>query len=200
MESDVIVGNVFDKHGTSNRIYRAVVDRYFRQLSELLPDPMPPRILEVGCGEGHVAGWLSERSSPDSIVALDLSPKMLAEAHTRYASVEFACASASGLPFGDRTFDLVLILEVLEHLPSPRRALEEARRVCAGQLVASVPREPIWRLLNFVRGAYWARMGNTPGHLQHWSRKSFLGLLNEHWIVKRVATPLPWIIAQCTLK
>ena len=143
-------------------IYRAVVDRYFRQLSELLPDPMPPRILEVGCGEGHVAGWLSERSLPDSIIALDLSPKMLAQAHSLYASDEFACASASGLPFGDRTFDLVFILEVLEHLPSPRRALEEARRVCAGQLVASVPREPIWRLLNFVRGAYWPRGGILP--------------------------------------
>jgi hypothetical protein len=89
-------------------------------------------------------------------------------------------------------------LEVLEHLPDPRRALQEARRVCAGWLVASVPREPIWRFLNLLRGAYWRRLGNTPGHLQHWSKRSFLGMLGEHWAVKRAAAPIPWVLALCT--
>jgi len=200
MAIDVIVGNVFDKYGTKNPLYRRVVEGYFRSLSQLLPEPMPERVLEVGCGEGHIAAWLSQRASPESLVAVDLSTGMLARAHARHPSVEFACASASELPFGDRQFDLVLFLEVLEHLPSPRRALEEARRVCSGQLVASVPREPVWRLLNLLRGAYWHRWGDTPGHLQHWSRESFLGLLREHWTVKRVSAPLPWMMALCSLE
>ena len=200
MTSSVIVGNVFDKYGTTNPLYRWVVDRYFRRLAQLLPASMPARVLEVGCGEGHIAGWLNLRSSPDSFVALDLSPRMLAQAQARYAPIEFICASALELPFSDRSFDLVLFLEVLEHLPSPRQALQEARRVCSGQLVASVPREPVWRLLNLLRGAYWRAMGNTPGHLQHWDSRSFLGLLGEQWVVRKTATPLPWIIAQCSLK
>jgi len=198
MASDIVVGNVFDKYGTRNLLYRWVVDRYFQGLSDLLPDPMPPRILEVGCGEGHIAGWLRRRTSTDSFIALDLSPRMLAEAHSRYASIEFVGGSASELPFDDRQFDLVLFLEVLEHLRNPGRALEEARRVCAGLLLASVPREPIWRLLNLLRGAYWRRMGNTPGHLQHWTRSAFLAMLRRRFTILRVRTPLPWTMALCS--
>jgi ubiquinone/menaquinone biosynthesis C-methylase UbiE len=189
MAIDVVVGNVFDKYGTRNPIYRRAVAGYFRNLSQLLPKPMPARVLEVGCGEGHIAGWLSPWAAPESLVAVDPTTRLLAGAHARVPSIEFACASASELPFGDRSFDLVLFLEVLEHLPNPRRALEEARRVCSGQLVASVPREPVWRLLNLLRGAYWHRWGDTLGHLQHWSKESSRGLLREHWTVKRVSAP-----------
>jgi SAM-dependent methyltransferase len=199
MTGDVIVGNVFDKYGTRNPLYRRIVAGYFRSLSQLLPEPMPARVLEVGCGEGHIAGWLSRRTPPGSLVAVDLSPRMLARAQDRYSAVAFAGASALELPFDDRSFDLVLFLEVLEHLPNPRQALQEARRVGTGQLVASVPREPVWHLLNLLRGAYWRRWGDTPGHLQHWGKRAFLELLQEYWIVRKVATPLPWMMVQCSL-
>jgi ubiquinone/menaquinone biosynthesis C-methylase UbiE len=197
MTVDVIVGNVYDKYGTTNPLYRRIVAGYFRSLSRVLPEPMPARVLEVGCGEGHIAGWLSQRASPASLVAVDLSPGMLARARARYSVVAFASASAFELPFGDRSFDLVMFLEVLEHLSDPHKALEEARRVCSGQLVASVPREPLWRILNLLRGAYWRRWGDTPGHLQHWDKRSFLALVQSQWVVKKIATPLPWMIVQC---
>jgi ubiquinone/menaquinone biosynthesis C-methylase UbiE len=197
MTTDIIVGNVYDKYGTRNPLYRWVVDGYFRSLERALPDPLPHRILEVGCGEGHLAGWLRQRAPRVSLTALDLSPAMLAQAHRRYDTVDFACGSAFELPFHRGQFELVLFLEVLEHLPEPRQALREARRVCAGQLVASVPREPIWRVLNLARGAYWRQAGNTPGHLQHWGRRAFLRLLGESWQVRHLATPLPWVIARC---
>jgi len=196
MGSDIVVGNVYDKYGTRHPLYRRVVARYFRHLAGLLPEPLPGRILEVGCGEGHIAGWVSQRSAPERLVALDLAPAMLARAGRRYPTVEFVAASADQLPFADNEFDLVLFLEVLEHLPRPREALAEARRVCRGPLVASVPREPIWRVLNLARGAYWRRWGDTPGHLQHWSRRTFIELLEEHWRVERMATPLPWLMAR----
>ena len=200
MTPDIVVGNVYDKYGTKNWIYRPVVDGYFRSLAQALPSPLPGRVLEVGCGEGHLAGWVRGRAAGASLTALDLSPAMLAQAHLRYPAVDFACGSAFELPFAARQFDLVLFLEVLEHLPDPRRALQEARRVCAGELVASVPREPIWRVLNLLRGAYWRHAGNTPGHLQHWGRRSFLEMLRESWSVRQVATPLPWVIARCSLE
>ncbi len=199
MTSDIVVGNVFDKYGTTNPLYRWVVGSYFRSLSRLLPNQMPARILEVGCGEGHIAGWLSQRALPESLAAVDVSPGMLGRAHAAYLSVEFACASASELPFADGEFDMVLFLEVLEHLPSPRRALEEARRVCTGQLVASVPREPIWRILNLLRGAYWGRWGNTPGHLQHWSRSAFVRMLSSYFTIHQVRSPLPWTMVLCSI-
>jgi len=60
-----------------------------------------------------------------------------------------------------------------------------------------VPREPIWRILNMARGKYWRALGNTPGHLQHWSRSGILGLLAEHFEIVEVRTPLPWTMVLC---
>ena len=59
----------------------------------------------------------------------------------------------------------------------------------------SVPREPLWRLLNLARGRYLARLGDTPGHVQHWSRGALLALLATRLEVCAVRTPLPWIQA-----
>jgi len=60
-----------------------------------------------------------------------------------------------------------------------------------------VPREPIWRALNLARGKYVRDLGNTPGHLGHWSRRGFLELLGGRLEVVAVRTPLPWTMALC---
>src|SRR3546814_20497548 len=59
-----------------------------------------------------------------------------------------AFADVMCLPFPDDSFDLVLGIEVLEHVPVPDRALSEIRRVGRESFVLSVPREPIWRMAN----------------------------------------------------
>jgi hypothetical protein len=57
-----------------------------------------------------------------------------------------------------------------------------------------VPREPIWRLLNMMRGKYIGSLGNTPGHLQHWSTSEFRKFVAPVFNVVEVRTPLPWTI------
>jgi SAM-dependent methyltransferase len=199
VESEVVVGNVFDKYGTRNPVYRWLVDGYFRQLDRFLRRAPARRILEVGCGEGYVAHWVDRILQPEVVVGLDLSPVTLAEARDRHPGVAFVEGTAYRLPFADQSFDLVMCLEILEHLENPRKALQEARRAGKGHLIASVPREPIWRLLNVARGAYWGRLGNTPGHRQHWSHAKFIDLLKKDWIVRNVAAPLPWTMALCSI-
>jgi 2-polyprenyl-3-methyl-5-hydroxy-6-metoxy-1,4-benzoquinol methylase len=87
-----------------------------------------------------------------------------------------------------------MCLEVLEHLENPDRGLEELVRVCRGHLVVSVPREPLWRLLNMARLKYLPRLGNTPGHVNHWSTRSFVRWLARQAEVEAVRTPWPWTI------
>jgi hypothetical protein len=65
-------------------------------------------------------------------------------------------------------------------------------RCARGHLLVSVPREPLWRMLNLARGAYWTSLGNTPGHLNHWSRRSFVELLSRHGEVVEARSPFPW--------
>jgi hypothetical protein len=68
-------------------------------------------------------------------------------------------------------------------------------RVAQRHLLVSVPREPLWRALNLARGAYVSHLGDTPGHLNHWSRRSFVRLLSRYGDLTEVRTPLPWTMA-----
>ena len=100
---------------------------------------------------------------------------------------------AENLPFEDGEFELAAAIEVLEHVPDPGHTVAEMARVArGGHLLVSVPREPLWRMLNVARGAYVKELGNTPGHLNHWSRKSFAELLGRHGQVQEVRSPFPW--------
>jgi hypothetical protein len=65
-------------------------------------------------------------------------------------------------------------------------------RVARRHLLVSVPREPLWRALNMARGAYLREFGNTPGHLNHWSRRSFEALLGRYGQVQEARSPFPW--------
>ena len=96
------------------------------------------------------------------------------------------------LPFADDEFDLASAIEVLEHVPDPERTLAEMARCAARHLLVSVPREPLWRMLNMARGAYLRELGNTPGHLNHWSGARFARLLARHGEVVEVRSPFPW--------
>ncbi|MFN6119018.1 MAG: class I SAM-dependent methyltransferase, partial [Actinomycetes bacterium] len=107
-------------------------------------------------------------------------------------------ADATRLPFADRTFDLVMAIEVLEHVPQPDAALRELARVCSATLVASVPFEPIWRAGNMARRRYLGDWGNTPGHVNHWTRRSFARFVGTRFTVRDVASPLPWTMVRAT--
>ena len=83
-------------------------------------------------------------------------------------------------------------IEVLEHVPDPEATVAEMARVAERHLLVSVPREPLWRGLNMARGAYWGSLGNTPGHVNHWSKRSFVKLLSRHGDVIEARSPFPW--------
>jgi hypothetical protein len=68
-------------------------------------------------------------------------------------------------------------------------------RVASRWILVSVPREPLWRGLNIARGAYLRELGNTPGHLNHWSKRSFAKLVGRHGEIVELRSPPPWTMA-----
>ena len=126
---------------------------------------------------------------------LDVAPEIVAKAKCEQgegSALSFQQGSVYDLTaVSDRT-SLVVCCEVLEHLEEPERALEAISRVAADKVILSVPREPLWRALNMARGKYLAEFGNTPGHLQHWSQKSFLEMISRHIEVEELRAPIPW--------
>jgi SAM-dependent methyltransferase len=151
------------------------------------------RLLDVATGPGYAAAAAAARGA--AATGVDFSAEMVALAQRLHPDAEFAQADAQALPFADGGFDLVAAIELLEHVEDPVRALAELARVAGSHLLVSVPREPLWRALNVARGAYVRDLGNTPGHRHHWSRRSFVELLERHGEVVQARAPLPWTMA-----
>jgi len=193
----VPTGNTFDKYGSSKPVVRRLMSGFRGTLDELFERAAPQSVLDVGCGEGVLTCEWADRLREGHIVGLDLNdPKLREEWERRERhNLEFVAADATALPFADDEFDLAAAIEVLEHVPYPEATVAEMARVARRHLLVSVPREPIWRALNTARGAYLRDLGNTPGHLNHWSKVGFVSLLSRYGTVEEVRTPLPWTMA-----
>ncbi|HEV2785805.1 MAG TPA: class I SAM-dependent methyltransferase, partial [Solirubrobacteraceae bacterium] len=151
-------------------------------------------VLDVGCGEGVLTHKWAGAIPHGRVVGLDLEdPAIQAEWEQRRApNLEYRVMKAENLPFGDGEFDLAAAIEVLEHVPDPEATVAELARVAERRLLVSVPREPLWRGLNMARGAYWRSLGNTPGHVNHWSKRSFAQLMSRHGRIEEARSPFPW--------
>ncbi|MBI5502175.1 MAG: class I SAM-dependent methyltransferase [Deltaproteobacteria bacterium] len=190
-------GTYGDKYTTRNPVARLLVGAFLDAVTALARRTSARRVLELGAGEGEVTCRVIEALRPALCVATDLAASCVRCAGGRVPSACGAQVDAAALPFRDGAFDLVVACEVLEHLDEPRRALREMRRVSGGWILASVPREPLWRALNVARLRYLPALGNTPGHVQHWTRSGFLDLVREAGRIEEVRGPVPWTIALC---
>ena len=190
----VPTGNTFDKYGSTNPIVRRLMGGFESTLQELLQHAAPESILDVGCGEGVLTERWAEQLDPRPVVGIDLEdPKLQVEwAARQRPNLQFRAMPAEHLPFGDGEFDLATAIEVLEHVPEPEHTVAEMARVARRYALVSVPREPLWRVLNLARGAYLTDLGNTPGHVNHWTKRRFERLLARHGRVIEARSPFPW--------
>lgn len=185
------VGNYYDKFNTSNPIARRLMAGFKAAFLDLFSRTQAQNILEIGCGEGEMLR-LMRQSSNAKLTGFDVDVPILLAAKAQNPDVSLALADAHTMSYPSKAFDLVIACEVLEHVHYPAKVLAEAKRVSQRYAIFSVPREPIWRVLNMARGKYWGELGNTPGHIQHWSTGSFVQEVEAHFKVIEVRQPLPW--------
>jgi SAM-dependent methyltransferase len=178
---------------TQGGLARRMVEGYFQALGELLAGLDAASALEVGCGEGFSTQRI-RRMLPvgASFEAGDVEDRLVQAARAANPDVPIRLESIYQLPRPDRSADLVLALEVLEHLQEPAKALAEVCRVSRKYVVLGVPREPLWRAMNLARLKYLGSLGNTPGHLQHWSGRAFERFVGSFCEVRAVRRPIPW--------
>ena len=193
-EGGIVTGNTYDKYGSQNPLVRRLMGGFERTLDELMASAGPRSLLDVGCGEGVLVHRWALRMPAARVVGIDLQEESIQAGWSQREApnLEYRTMGAEALPFEANEFDLATAIEVLEHVPDPEQTLAEMARVAGRHLLVSVPREPLWRMLNLARGAYVSQLGNTPGHLNHWSRRSFTGLLARHGEVVEARSPFPW--------
>jgi 2-polyprenyl-3-methyl-5-hydroxy-6-metoxy-1,4-benzoquinol methylase len=199
-ENGIVFGNAYDKYGSTNPLVRWMMSGFESTLFDLAAIASPKTIHEVGCGEGYwVLTWAEQGLT---VRGCDVSQQVVAiaqeNASERGLSPDlFKVTSIYDLdPLRDRA-DLVVCCEVLEHLDHPDDGLKALQSIVGEFLVVSVPREPLWRTLNMARGKYLSELGNTPGHIQHWSKQGFVRLVSKYFQVVEVRSPLPWVMLLC---
>jgi SAM-dependent methyltransferase len=198
-----VTGNTYDKYGSTNPVVRRLMAGFEGTLQELFTNADAQSLLDVGCGEGVLTHkWALQMGPQKRVVGIDLDdPHLHALWESRQApNLEYRVMKAEAMPFADGEFDMSSAIEVLEHVPDPEHTVAEMARVAKRWILVSVPREPLWRGLNLARGAYWKDLGNTPGHLNHWSKRSFVSLLSRHGDVVEARSPFPWTMLLVRLR
>ena len=190
----IVLGNTYDKYNSRNPVARLLMAGFERNLADLFVSAKPESLLDIGCGEGVLTQRWARQLAPARVVGIDLDDPTLAVEWARRGepNLEYVAQRAENLPFSDGEFDLVTATEVLEHVPDPGHTLSEMIRCAGRHVLISVPHEPLWRALNMARGAYWRSLGNTPGHLNHWTQRGIVALCAEHGEVIETRSPFPW--------
>lgn len=197
-------GNYFDKYQNKSKVINLIMNGFFKNLDMLLDRIEFSKVYEAGCGEGHISqhiyNYNVEKQKTIEISASDLSESVIDKAKIDFPHIHFHVNSIYNLKEANDSYDLVIACEVFEHLEETERALNEIFRVSDRYLLISVPNEPIWRIGNFIRGKYIRTMGNTPGHINHWSRKEIVKLIGGYGEILEVRSPFPWTMILCEKK
>jgi 2-polyprenyl-3-methyl-5-hydroxy-6-metoxy-1,4-benzoquinol methylase len=132
-------------------------------------EPFAPRtVVDVGCGTGHLLAAL-ERRLPgiERLVGIDFAAAAIARLQESVPRAEGFVASVYDLPLSDDVYELVVCMEVLEHLERPDDALAAIVKLCAtsGRIVVTVP-----------DGA----LDTYEGHRHFWDGEAFEALLARH--------------------
>lgn len=189
------------KYTRTNAITRYLMDGYFKAFAELAAGLDIESAFEPGCGEGFSTRRI-RKILPASVrlEASELEGRLVQAAAAANPDVPVRQESVYQIDRPDKSVDLVILLEVLEHLDDPDRAMAELCRVSQKYVIVGVPREPLWCLMNLARLKYVGGFGNTPGHIRHWSAGAFRRFVGRFADVREVRTPLPWTMVLATVR
>src|SRR5690606_12112372 len=141
------------KYESSNFVSKYLVDNYFKSVTKLIAQTKDVNSAhEIGIGEGRSTMRIKHLLTNFS--GSEFVEKLVPVAQKNNPELKIFQESVYELKFEEKSVDLVLFLEVLEHLDYPELALNEINRISKKYLIVGVPNEPLWRILNVCRLKY----------------------------------------------
>ena len=183
------------KHTSKNPLQKFLIENFYRTLIAMARPLSPKTVLDAGCGEGFSLNKLMLNKIGIKIEGVEQSKEAIELGKKLFPKAKIKLGDIYNLPYKTNSFDLVVSTEVLEHMEDPQKALLEIIRVSKKYIILSVPNEPFFMLSNFLRGKNLLRLGNDPGHINHWTVFSFKNLLKKNGVkIRTVKLPFPWTI------
>lgn len=184
------------KHTSSNLLLKSILKKFDKDLLETIKISNPKKVLDIGCGEGFYTKIIADALPSAEIVGIDVEEEYIAFAKriNFQKNVKYSVNDLFKLPFKKEEFDLVICTEVLEHLEKYDKALEIIRNLSKKFFIVSVPNEPWFRIANLLRFKYVKRLGNTPGHVNNWSKKQIKRIVSNYGKIIRFKTSSFWNI------
>jgi ubiquinone/menaquinone biosynthesis C-methylase UbiE len=185
------------KYSTKNPLKRRAIRNLLNRILKLIPTHIET-MMEAGCGEGVACNHINRNREIPRFLGIDLDPTALKVAKTWNPNVDFVLANISALPLKNRSIELSLCLEVIEHLDKPRTALDELKRVTRDSIILSAPDSTLFRLANIASLKNLRNLGEDPEHIQRYTEDSFRELLEERFQESKiyVEKSFPWLIAR----
>lgn len=187
-------------HNSANIFIRWIEGKRVNKIVERALVYQGKKVLEVGCGAGNIL----EKIPLDKLFGVDISDFLLRRAKIKLNNKAYlSLGNAEEMPFRDKSFELVICTEVIEHTENPKILLENIYNILKpdGELIISIPND---RLFNFLKKLYFAFFifqHNSPGkdsgykntrkidyewHLHEFKITAFINLLEKNFELRRI--------------
>ncbi|MEL6474408.1 MAG: class I SAM-dependent methyltransferase [Pseudomonadota bacterium] len=183
------------KYDNPNPVHQFVLGRFYNAVADFLRESAPTSVLDFGCGEGFIIDQMAKRNlTIDGYTGLDLRSDAVNAARGRHPGLDVRVQDLFDDTGLEPKYELVMALEVLEHLIEPERFMPRLVSLAGERLLLTVPHEPWFQLSNLVRGRDLIRLGNHPEHINHWNTKTFASFVSDFAEVESVRSVFPFVI------
>jgi len=188
------------KYENKNPLHQRALSRFLKRIKNSVDDVKAARVLELGSADGYVVKYLKNHNPALELCGVDIDEEALERAREMNPETRFEYGNLETGILPKERFDITMVLEVFEHIQDTEKALLNMKKLNSKYFLISVPREPFFRILNFLRGRHWGRLGNHPEHLHVWRKNEFRRVVSKYFVVKKDYSSFPWTILLATKK
>lgn len=165
-------------------LVRFIHNDRLNQIVENMPSKEGLKILDAGCGEGHLIERLYNRNKGNSYYGIDIIDVALKKSKERCPFAKIEKMSVSDIRYNEEFFDVIICTEVIEHIYDYKKVILEFKRLLkkGGYLIITFPNENLWTVSRFFLGR---RPVKVPDHVNSFNPNFMQRLIGMNLLFSR---------------